>query len=156
MKVKSLFVYWGPVVFWCLVIFTLSSIPTLPTVEIIWWDFVLKKSAHITEYAVLYFLVFCAVNKINLKSQISPASPRLGRGRANLKATSQNSKLKKNKSDWLYPLVFSILYAFSDEFHQKFVPGRHSQLTDIGFDFSGMLISLYYLRCTKNSPSYNN
>lgn len=45
--------YWKVIV-WCSIIFTISSIPTLPKAGFIWWDFVFKKSAHVVEYAVLY------------------------------------------------------------------------------------------------------
>lgn len=48
--------YWK-VIGWCLIIFLISSIPTLPRVGFIWWDFLLKKTGHVVEYAVLYALV---------------------------------------------------------------------------------------------------
>jgi VanZ family protein len=36
-----------------------------------------------------------------------------------------------------------VVYALSDEFHQSFVPGRHSSLMDaLGFDAGGALIML--------------
>lgn len=98
---------WGPPIAWAGVIFTFSSIPTLPKVEIIWWDFILKKSAHVIEYAILYFLLFRAFGY-------------------------------KHK---LLVLFICIFYALSDEFHQSFVPGRTSKLSDVGFDTVGMLLS---------------
>lgn len=82
----------------------------------------MKKSAHILEYAILYFLLFRAVNKFNLKSK------------------------KKEIYNWLLPLVFCLLYAASDEFHQSFVPGRTSLARDVGFDFLGMLLVLWLLK----------
>ena len=45
--------YWK-VIAWCTLIFSVSSIPTLPKVGFIWWDFLLKKTAHIIEYAILF------------------------------------------------------------------------------------------------------
>jgi hypothetical protein len=51
------------VIAWCLLIFTLSSIPTLPKVGFIWWDFLLKKAAHMLEYALLFFLSYRAIDK---------------------------------------------------------------------------------------------
>ena len=48
---------WGPVLLWAGIIFTLSSIPTFPRVPVIWWDFILKKSAHVIEYAIFYWLL---------------------------------------------------------------------------------------------------
>jgi VanZ family protein len=44
-------------------IFTLSSFSTLPSADVIWWDFVMKKSAHMLEYALLYFLWFRALRR---------------------------------------------------------------------------------------------
>ena len=52
---------WLPVLIWAGVIYTLSSLSTLPTPEVIWWDYILKKSAHIFEYALLYFLLVRAL-----------------------------------------------------------------------------------------------
>ncbi len=52
---------WAPVFLWAAAIFTVSSFSTLPKAEFIWWDFILKKSAHMIEYAILYFLVLRAL-----------------------------------------------------------------------------------------------
>ena len=54
--------YWK-VITWCVVIFVFSSLPTLPEVGFIWWDFVLKKSAHVLEYTVLFLLTYKAVGQ---------------------------------------------------------------------------------------------
>ena len=43
-------------------IFLLSSQSSLPGPQIVYADFVFKKSAHIFVYAVLYFLFFRAIN----------------------------------------------------------------------------------------------
>ena len=47
---------WLPVVAWAAVIFAVSSIPSLGTGLGV-WDLVLRKLAHVTEYAVLGFLL---------------------------------------------------------------------------------------------------
>jgi VanZ family protein len=47
---------WLPVVAWAAVIFAISSIPSLGTGLGV-WDLVLRKLAHVTEYAVLGFLL---------------------------------------------------------------------------------------------------
>lgn len=60
MASTSLKRYWKVIV-WCLMIFLISSMPTLPKVGFIWWDFILKKTGHVFEYAVLYTLTFRAV-----------------------------------------------------------------------------------------------
>jgi VanZ family protein len=48
---------WLPVVVWAAVIFTFSSIPSLST-GLGDWDTVLRKGAHITEYAILGALLY--------------------------------------------------------------------------------------------------
>jgi VanZ family protein len=51
---------WAPVVLWAVVIFTLSSIPDLGT-GLGTWDTVLRKLAHMAEFALLGALVFRAL-----------------------------------------------------------------------------------------------
>jgi VanZ family protein len=50
---------WAPVVVWAAVIFALSSVPSLDTGLGI-WDLVLRKLAHLVEYALLGALLFRA------------------------------------------------------------------------------------------------
>jgi len=42
-------------------------------------------------------------------------------------------------------IVFSLIYAFTDEMHQLFVPGRTGNLRDVGIDFSGILLSAFLI-----------
>jgi VanZ family protein len=51
---------WLPVVAWAVVIFALSSIPSLGT-GLGFWDLVLRKLAHLVEFAVLGLLLARAV-----------------------------------------------------------------------------------------------
>ena len=53
---------WGPVVLWAALIFALSSIPSLST-GLGTWDLVLRKIAHLTEYAILGALLVRAVGR---------------------------------------------------------------------------------------------
>jgi VanZ family protein len=53
---------WGPVLLWAAVIFALSSIPSLSS-GLGTWDEVLRKAAHITEYAVLGALLLRALGR---------------------------------------------------------------------------------------------
>ena len=74
--------------------------------------FLVRKTAHFTEYAILGSLFF-----LNLKSwQRSKSS------------TSMNILLS---------LIFSFLYACTDELHQIFVPGRSAQFRDVLIDTLG-------------------
>ena len=74
--------------------------------------FLVRKTAHFTEYAILGSLFF-----LNLKSWQKSKS-----------STSMNILLS---------LIFSSLYACTDELHQIFVPGRSAQFRDILIDTLG-------------------
>jgi VanZ family protein len=54
------FTLWAPVVLWAGVIFALSSVPSLSTGLGV-WDEILRKGAHLTEYAILGILLFRAL-----------------------------------------------------------------------------------------------
>jgi VanZ family protein len=56
------FTLWLPVVAWAALIFGLSAIPALST-GLGTWDLVLRKCAHVTEYAVLGFLLARALGR---------------------------------------------------------------------------------------------
>lgn len=74
--------------------------------------FLVRKTAHFTEYAILGSLFF-----LNLKSWQRPKS-----------STSMNILLS---------LIFSFLYACTDELHQIFVSGRSAQFRDVLIDTLG-------------------
>lgn len=128
MILKQFIKYWLPVIFWCFLIFLFSSIPVLPNAKIFLWDFILKKTAHVLEYAVLFFLVYRAlINSPNKK-------------------ISFNSLGQKNKTIARNSLFFVVFYAFTDEYHQSFVSGRHSRFYDIFFDLIGGLLALWLIK----------
>ena len=54
---------WLPVVAWAAVIFAFSSIPSLSS-GLGTWDTILRKGAHITEYAVLGALLYRALGMV--------------------------------------------------------------------------------------------
>lgn len=103
-------------VLWCALIFFLSSQSQLPGPEDQLADFLFKKIAHMTVYAVMYLLAFRAFELKNLHRR------------------------------YLFAFVFCVLYAISDEFHQMFVPGRTPALRDIGFDIVGMTLMFLKIR----------
>lgn len=49
---------WLPVFLWAAVIFTLSSVQQVTISQFFIWDFIVKKAAHVSEYAILYLLIF--------------------------------------------------------------------------------------------------
>ena len=73
-------------------------------------DFVVRKSAHMTEYFILCFLTYRVLRDFSL-----------------------------TYSQW-YSVIFSFLYAITDEFHQTFIPGRVGSFKDVLIDTTGALI----------------
>jgi VanZ family protein len=59
---SRLLTIWLPVAVWGAVIFTFSSIPSLST-GLGGWDTILRKGAHVTEYAVLGGLLYRALGR---------------------------------------------------------------------------------------------
>jgi len=59
---SRLLTVWLPVVVWAAVIFAFSSIPNLST-GLGTWDTILRKGAHVTEYALLGALLYRALSR---------------------------------------------------------------------------------------------
>ncbi len=102
------------VIFWCGLIFYLSGIPNLNTGMGV-WDFVLRKCAHMVVFGILFIFTYSASNET------------LG--------------IDREKS-YFYALIFSIIYAMSDEYHQSFVPGRNASAIDVMIDSAGVFAAL--------------
>ena len=109
---------WLPVIAWAVVIFSFSNYPTTRASEIHWQDFIVKKTAHIVEYAILTTLLYRAL---------------LG------------GKISKIKAGYV-SIAIAIIYAITDEFHQSFVPGREATLRDVLFDTLGSVAAIYYIQ----------
>jgi VanZ family protein len=62
---SRLLTVWLPVVAWAAVIFTFSSIPSLSS-GLGTWDTILRKGAHVTEYAILGGLLYRALGRETL------------------------------------------------------------------------------------------
>lgn len=56
-SMKRLITHWLPVLLWAALIYMLSSIPSLASGFEQMWDLVLRKAAHVTEYAILGLLL---------------------------------------------------------------------------------------------------
>ena len=81
-----------------------------------------RKCAHLTEYAVLALLLWRALRK----------------------------PMKNDPRPWIWrearlALLIVALYAASDEFHQSFVPTRTAQVSDVFIDTAGGAASLLAL-----------
>lgn len=115
-KIVTLLSLWLPPIIWAGMIFWLSSYNTLPGPEIIWWDFLFKKCAHMFVYGGLFFLVQRAYNH------------------------------EKTPPSYILPMVLTIAYAFTDEIHQSYVMGRTALLSDIGYDTIGASLVMLKLK----------
>jgi VanZ family protein len=94
---------------------TLLHIAASPrTVHIL--DTLLRKAAHVTEYGMLAFLVYGSFG------------------------AQQPFRWRLRQAISCIGIVG--LYSLTDEFHQRFVPGRHSSLIDCGIDVAGAAIAV--------------
>jgi hypothetical protein len=117
-KLIIILYYWLPALIWGYIIFSFSSIQTHPVSVIHWQDFIVKKSAHLTEYGIFAVLVYRAFKG------------------------SSYSSLKS----FYFALIVCLIYGISDEFHQMFTPGREPTLRDSLIDASGAFIVLLGIR----------
>jgi VanZ family protein len=129
--------FWLPVLIWMAIIFTASSdshssehssrlfepllrwlFPHMPQDEIEAIHHGFRKCCHLAEYAILGLLVFRALG--HSKNKLPAWSwPRMGGA-----------------------LLIVFLYACSDEYHQRFVPTRTSQFSDVIIDTIGASLAL--------------
>lgn len=109
---------WFLVFLWAGFIFFLSSQPELQSGLPSQWDFILRKLAHITEYAILTWLL--------------------------LRALRQHALNKKTAL--VLAACLAILYAVSDEYHQTFVFGRQGVWRDVLIDGLGAILILIFFR----------
>ena len=133
LKPRPFLKYWLPVLAWMALIFSASSDshsyehssrfiePLLRWLFPHWSETyihdlheVLRKCAHVTEYAVLALLLRRAVGQ----------------------------PVKPDTRGWSWPdarltLLLVMLYAATDEFHQRFVPTRTSLVSDVFIDTAG-------------------
>ncbi len=133
--------FWLPVVVWMILIFSASSdshsyqhsslffepllrwlFPEMPPAQVEAIHHAFRKICHLTEYALLAWLVWRAVRK----------------------------PVKNDPRPWRWPeaglaLAVVFAYAASDEFHQIFVPTRTPMVSDVLIDTSGGAAALCLL-----------
>lgn len=112
---KRFVLLWLPVVVWMGVIFIGSSISRVPRVGDDTLDGLVHRVAHLLEFAVLGALLLRAMSKD--------------------KPTT--------KREVVVTLIVVALYAASDEFHQRFTPGRSSEGISVLFDVAGGAIGVW-------------
>lgn len=133
MNKKSL--RWLPVIAWMILIFWFSSMPAVVSDQKSQFvinvfkalglnlngvfgdlaDFVVRKSAHFSEYFIFFLLFYNAY------------------------------RFSFTKKRALFLSLLSVfLYACTDEFHQLFVPGREGRFRDVLIDTSGGAIAMLF------------
>lgn len=143
---RSLLIYWLPVVLWMALIFGMSTglgasqrtsriigpilrwfNPDVSDETIRGIQLGIRKTAHVTEYAVLALLCLRAL-------QQAPSGERR----------------PWNNRTAMFALGMAVLYAATDEWHQSFVPGRDAAVLDILIDgagaSAGLLCSWWWTR----------
>jgi VanZ family protein len=97
---------------YAVIIFVISSLPQLTPPHL---GFTLEdKVYHFIEYSIFSYLLFLTFYR------------------------SKTDFLKKNL--FLFSSLIGIIYAYSDEFHQRFVPGRTYDLYDFAADCLGIIL----------------
>jgi VanZ family protein len=129
--------YWVPVVAWMLVIFVMSGdlmsaehtsrflvpflrwiAPDISPAAVASIQLLLRKCAHLAEYAILAALLWRAFDR--------------GRGDFGRAAVSA--------------FIFAAIYAALDEFHQSFISSRTGALQDVMIDCGGAILGLVLCR----------
>jgi len=129
--------YWLPVLIWMTVIFSASAdsrsastssrliapfvrffVPDISQGHLDQIVFLVRKAAHVTEYAILAWLFARALTM--------PATPA---GRWSRKAV-------------FIAWIVTSLYSATDEFHQSFVPNREARWADVLIDSTGAALGI--------------
>jgi VanZ family protein len=112
---------WGPAIFFMVVIFLFSAMPGAELPDLGGWDIFAKKGGHMLGYALLASAYCYAINTYRSASRLQ----------------------------YILALCMATLYAVSDEWHQKYIPGRNSSFYDVCIDTAGGLIGIaifYFVR----------
>ena len=105
---------WWPAILMMVLIFVASATPGKELPGFGYWDVVVKKGGHMTGYALLA-LAFL-------------------HGLTGGKSISRRHAFQA--------VILAALYAVTDEFHQRFTPGRGPSIADVGIDTLGATIGL--------------
>lgn len=129
-SLKKFITYYLPPVFWMGLIFYFSSLPGLMVVKNnVEVDAVSRKFGHMLEFGFLAFLFYRIFAERFLFS-VSRAV--------------------------FYGSFLSLIYAASDELHQKFTPFREGTVRDWTYDLAGVVIFLLIFYLVKNNIQKNN
>ncbi|PYL64267.1 MAG: hypothetical protein DMF25_07725 [Verrucomicrobia bacterium] len=176
---RSFLKYWLPVLIWLSFIFIGSTdlmsaeqtsriiLPLLrwlkPDVSmetIAQVQFVVRKCAHVAEYAILATLLWRALRReTSLKPKMSPDTAEPGSSfkssaviypKSQTEGAGRPSLVDSTGCPWVRsrPILFIVVWlvcavlAASDEFHQSFVPSRTATLGDVLIDICGAFVGV--------------
>ena len=108
-----------PPLAWMGLIYLFSDQAQIPSAPAPLWDWLIKKSLHALAYAILVLLWYRAL-------------------RGSRRGTSRGKGLTR-------AFLISLAWAASDEWHQRFVPGRHGRASDVLIDAAGALLAVFWL-----------
>ena len=116
----------GPTIFWAMVIFVVSSVPSLktPDVGISSSDLI----AHAIEFGIFGYLL----------------------------RRSFQAHLRSNKHAILLTIITGTIYAMLDEYHQSFVPGREATWADVFADITGVILAQCIFIFVRNNHGSQN
>ena len=136
---RLLLTSWLPVLVWMAVIFSASSdsqssrrtsrligpllrwlLPGIADETVNRVQFIVRKGAHVTEFAVLAALLWRAC-----------------------RATARDESRPWRGREAAFALGLATLYAASDEIHQSFVPAREARAADVLWDTGGAALGLF-------------
>jgi VanZ family protein len=120
---------WLPFIGWMGLIYWLSAQPHLPhpARRLGLSDYLFDYGAHAGTFGFLAMLTWRA---------FLPDEPRLA---------SARSAAQQERRTLCAAALWALIYAFSDEIHQRFVPGRWSSWLDCLADLAGILIAMILL-----------
>ncbi len=114
--------HWWPAILMMTLIFIASAMPGKDLPGFGYWDFFVKKGGHMTGYALL---------ALALLHGLAPGKP-------------------TSRRHLVLAVVLAALYAVTDEFHQRFTPGRGPSVADVGIDtlgaMGGLLVWAWFRR----------
>jgi VanZ family protein len=117
-------------VIWLLTIITVSSIPSIPTLKVhtARSEIRLDYLIHFFEYGLLTFMAFLYF---------------------------VNSEFRLNYKKFILITIGIMLFAVTDEFHQKLIPGRSFNVKDIISNMAGILAAVVFCVLTFRKISGN-
>jgi len=118
---KKIIYFWFPPILWMVIIFFLSSRTKISLSPEYLINFLIFKTLHMIEYAILYLLFF----------------------RAFLSHSKNGLPLS---TSLLVPILFSVIFAASDELHQTFVYSRQGTVRDVIIDTVGIILMFIFVK----------